>query len=258
MGFWARRNSTFRQCSVSVLENILNLASSPMNLTVLFLVSMLIWSFLRIWNEQESDLGSIPPETPGFRRWDLRGSGSLPSAWSTGLQPRQTCRGAELRPGESKTAAGPTWESGMSQCGAAAPPCGAAGEAYLCRGTVKSARTSFLRLALVFMFMQKSMAACGTDVRLYKLFLGRTAVLVCACPHLVYQVSVDAVGKLLDEGVHDQLQVGAGARLLVFLFCTQTAITALGDDGNVSVQVLCSLLGWYGLKIKPHSIWFPV
>lgn len=31
---------------------------------------------------------------------------------------------------------------------------------YLCLGTVKSARTSFLLLDLVFMFMQKSMAAC--------------------------------------------------------------------------------------------------
>ena len=39
---------TFRQWRVSVLQNILNLASSPMNLTVLFLVSMLIWSFFRI------------------------------------------------------------------------------------------------------------------------------------------------------------------------------------------------------------------
>lgn len=27
------------------------------------------------------------------------------------------------------------------------------------------------------------------------------------CRHLVYEVSVDAVGELLDEGVHDQLQV---------------------------------------------------
>lgn len=35
---------------------------------------------------------------------------------------------------------------------------------YLCLGTVKSARTSFLLLDLVFMFMQKSMAACrGQD-----------------------------------------------------------------------------------------------
>lgn len=41
---------TLRQCSVSVLENILNLASSPMNRTVLFLVSMLIWSFFRIYS----------------------------------------------------------------------------------------------------------------------------------------------------------------------------------------------------------------
>jgi len=36
---------TFKQWRVSFLENILNLVSSPINLTVLFFVSMLIWSF---------------------------------------------------------------------------------------------------------------------------------------------------------------------------------------------------------------------
>ena len=36
------------------------------------------------------------------------------------------------------------------------------GETDLCLGTVKRARTSFLLLDLVFMFMQKSMAACHT------------------------------------------------------------------------------------------------
>ena len=41
---------TLRQWSVSVFENILNLASSPMNRTVLFFVSMLIWSFFRIYS----------------------------------------------------------------------------------------------------------------------------------------------------------------------------------------------------------------
>lgn len=34
---------------------------------------------------------------------------------------------------------------------------------YLCLGTVKRARTSFLLLDLVFMFMQKSMAACRSQ-----------------------------------------------------------------------------------------------
>lgn len=40
----------------------------------------------------------------------------------------------------------------------------------------------------------------------------------CACARLVYEVSVDAVGQLLDEGVHDELHVGAGVGLLVLLF----------------------------------------
>lgn len=44
---------TLRHCSVSVFENILNFASSPMNLTVLFFVSMLIWSFLRIYKDKQ-------------------------------------------------------------------------------------------------------------------------------------------------------------------------------------------------------------
>lgn len=44
---------TFRQCRVSVLENSLNFASSPINLTVLFFVSMLIWSFFRIYKETQ-------------------------------------------------------------------------------------------------------------------------------------------------------------------------------------------------------------
>lgn len=42
------KDPTLRQWSVSVFENILNFASSPMNRTVLFFVSMLIWSFFRI------------------------------------------------------------------------------------------------------------------------------------------------------------------------------------------------------------------
>lgn len=40
------------------------------------------------------------------------------------------------------------------------------------------------------------------------------------CAHLVYEVSVDTVGQLLDEGVHDELHVGACVGLLVLLFCT--------------------------------------
>lgn len=47
---------TFRQCRVSVLENSLNFASSPINLTVLFFVSMLIWSFFRIYKETQQAL----------------------------------------------------------------------------------------------------------------------------------------------------------------------------------------------------------
>lgn len=50
---------TLRQCSVSVLENILNLANSPMNLTVLFLVSMLIWSFFLICKTHKHSLWCI-------------------------------------------------------------------------------------------------------------------------------------------------------------------------------------------------------
>lgn len=38
--------------------------------------------------------------------------------------------------------------------------------------------------------------------------------------HLVYKVSVDTVGELLDEGVHDQLQVGPCVCLLILLFYT--------------------------------------
>lgn len=40
--------------------------------------------------------------------------------------------------------------------------------------------------------------------------------------HLVYEVSIDTVGKLLDEGVHDELHVGACVGLFVFLFFTVT------------------------------------
>lgn len=40
-------------------------------------------------------------------------------------------------------------------------------------------------------------------------------------PCLVYEVSVDTVGKLLDEGVHDELQVGPGTCFLILLFFTQ-------------------------------------
>lgn len=47
-------------------------------------------------------------------------------------------------------------------------------DAYLCRGTMKRARTNFLRLALVFIFMQKSMAACGRKGKDWNLSLNRT------------------------------------------------------------------------------------
>lgn len=36
---------------------------------------------------------------------------------------------------------------------------------------------------------------------------------------LVYEVSVDTVRELLDEGVNYKLQVGAGAGFLILLFC---------------------------------------
>lgn len=92
---------------------------------------------------------------------------------------------------------------------------------YLCLGTVKSARTSFLLLDLVFMFMQKSMAACRGQERGQD--KGQVSLMTCdhvhcACAHLVYEVSVDTVGQLLDEGVHDELHVGASVGLLVLLF----------------------------------------
>lgn len=55
---------------------------------------------------------------------------------------------------------------------------------YLCLGTVKSARTSFLLLDLVFMFMQKSMAACRSQDRdhtvcSYQVISAQSSHLVC-------------------------------------------------------------------------------
>lgn len=44
---------TFKQWRVSFLENILNLVSSPINLTVLFFVSMLIWSFFLTFKKKK-------------------------------------------------------------------------------------------------------------------------------------------------------------------------------------------------------------
>lgn len=43
-----------------------------------------------------------------------------------------------------------------------------------------------------------------------------------ALAHLVNEVSIDTVGQLLDEGVHDELHVGACVGLFVLLFCTFT------------------------------------
>lgn len=45
---------TFKQCSVSFFVNILNLVSSPIKRTVLFFVSMLIWSFFRTYKLKET------------------------------------------------------------------------------------------------------------------------------------------------------------------------------------------------------------
>lgn len=74
---------------------------------------------------------------------------------------------------------------------------------------------------LVFMFMQKSMAACRSDKRISWLHSAQNKA---ACqwshtsPHFVYQVSVDTVGQLLDEGVHDELQVRPCVGFLILLF----------------------------------------
>lgn len=43
---------------------------------------------------------------------------------------------------------------------------GGSHDSHLCLGTVKSARTSFLLLALVFMFMQKSIAAYQININI--------------------------------------------------------------------------------------------
>lgn len=172
----------------------MNFASSPMNLTVLFFVSMLIWSFFRICghNGHVHAAGCATSADVWAQSGvgvDLRGSGSLLSGWSRGPQQHHTCRGEGSPPDESRRAAGPAWRSramgqherlpqqqrhlqasgtfnsdkdGQTETFTAAEH-HRSRDPNLCLGTVKSARTSFFLLALVFMFMQKSIAAWKTN-----------------------------------------------------------------------------------------------
>lgn len=88
-------------------------------------------------------------------------------------------------------------------------------ESNLCLGTVKSARTSFLLFDLVFMFMQKSMAAYMKDInslfkqtispdnQFFLFFLFFTRLTIRTSSYLVYEVSVNTIRQLLDEGIHN-------------------------------------------------------
>lgn len=48
---------------------------------------------------------------------------------------------------------------------------------------------------------------------------------VCVTLYLINEVPVDAVWHLLDEGVHDEFEMRAGAGLLILLFYTNTPIS---------------------------------
>lgn len=160
----------------------MNFASSPMNLTVLFFVSMLIWSFFRICKHTNTHVlmrvwvcglgrgrgGTYVEAEVSFQH----GAEVLGNVTHAGVQRgHQTgVEGQEVQPEGAER-----WNSvkGYHSNSAARrlPERSTltrvdrrarrhrSHDPHLCLGTVKSARTSFLLLALVFMFMQKSMAA---------------------------------------------------------------------------------------------------